>query len=152
MCYRRGNRNPRCKTSLPPSKRKVIHQKMQLEYMNSNRLSKPNLPNVPKPSKLLAPTRLRRLGCESGRILLRKDRKLCALSSPEDCWAKAQKGKIQPFQSVVRHSKSAELALGHQMLFRVRVPFGLLFQGFLTGPCTQTCFHPPSMIFYLFFG
>ena len=28
--------------------------------MNSNRPSKPNLPNVPKPSKLLAPTRLRR--------------------------------------------------------------------------------------------
>ena len=28
--------------------------------MNSRRPSKPNLPNVPKPSKLLAPTRLRR--------------------------------------------------------------------------------------------
>ena len=26
--------------------------------MNSNRPSKPNLPNVPKPSKLLTPTRL----------------------------------------------------------------------------------------------
>ena len=30
----------------------------QLRYMNSNRPSKPNLPNAPKPSKLLAPTRL----------------------------------------------------------------------------------------------
>ena len=30
----------------------------QLGYMNSNRPSKPNLPNAPKPSKLLAPTRL----------------------------------------------------------------------------------------------
>ena len=28
--------------------------------MNNNRPSKPNLPNVPKPSKLLAPMRLRR--------------------------------------------------------------------------------------------
>ena len=31
----------------------------QLGYMNSNRPSKPNLPNAPKPSKRLAPTRLR---------------------------------------------------------------------------------------------
>ena len=30
----------------------------QLGYMNSNRLSKPNLPDTPKPSKLLAPTNL----------------------------------------------------------------------------------------------
>ena len=60
MCYRRGNRSPRRKTSPPPSKRSIIHQKMQLGYMNSNRPSKPNLPDVPKPSKLLAPTRLRR--------------------------------------------------------------------------------------------
>ena len=30
----------------------------QLGYTNSNRPSKPNLPNAPKPSKLLAPTRL----------------------------------------------------------------------------------------------
>ena len=60
MCYRIGNRNPRHKTSPPPSKQSIIHQKMQLGYMNSNRPSKPNLPDVPKPSKLLAPTRLRR--------------------------------------------------------------------------------------------
>ena len=38
-----------------------------------------------------------RLGCESGRILPRKGRKVCALSSPEGSWAKAQKGTIQPF-------------------------------------------------------
>ena len=60
MCYRRGNRSSQRKTSPPPSKRSIIHQKMQLGYMNSNRPSKPNLPDVPKPSKLLAPTRLRR--------------------------------------------------------------------------------------------
>ena len=30
----------------------------QLGYMNSNRPSKPNLPSAPKPSKLLAPTKL----------------------------------------------------------------------------------------------
>ena len=34
--------------------------KNQLEYMNSNR-PKHNLPNAPKPFKLLAPTRLRRI-------------------------------------------------------------------------------------------
>ena len=60
MCYRRGNRSPRRKTSPPPSKRSIIHQKMQLGYKDSNRPSKPNLPSAPKPSKLLAPTRLRR--------------------------------------------------------------------------------------------
>ena len=60
MCYRRGNRSPRHKTSLPPSKRSIIHQKIQLGYMNNNRPSKPNLPSVSKPSKLLAPTRLHR--------------------------------------------------------------------------------------------
>ena len=32
--------------------------RMKLGYMNSRRPSKPNLPNVPKPSMLLAPTRL----------------------------------------------------------------------------------------------
>ncbi|KAK4572205.1 hypothetical protein RGQ29_030580 [Quercus rubra] len=32
---------------------------MKLGYMNSRRPSKPNLPSVPKPSKLLTPTRLR---------------------------------------------------------------------------------------------
>ena len=60
MCYRRGNRNPRRKTSPPPSKRSIIYQKMQLGYMNSNRPFKPNLPDVPKLSKLLTPMRLRR--------------------------------------------------------------------------------------------
>ena len=34
MCYRRGNRIPRHKTYSLPSKRYVIHQKMQLGYMN----------------------------------------------------------------------------------------------------------------------
>ena len=60
MCYRRGNRSPRRKTSPPHSKRSILHQKMQLGYMNSNRPSKPNLPSVLKPFKLLAPMRLRR--------------------------------------------------------------------------------------------
>ena len=34
--------------------------KNQLGYMNSNK-PKPNLPNAPKPFKLLAPTRLRQI-------------------------------------------------------------------------------------------
>ena len=58
MCYQRGNRSPWRKTSLPPSKRSIIHQRMKLGYMNSRRPSKPNLPSVPKPSKLLAPMSL----------------------------------------------------------------------------------------------
>ena len=33
----------------------------QLGYMHSNRPSKPNLPNAPKPFKLLTPTRLRQI-------------------------------------------------------------------------------------------
>ena len=61
MCYRRGNRSLQRKTSLPPSKQLIIHQRMKLGYMNSKRPSKPNLPSVPKPSKFLAPTRLRRI-------------------------------------------------------------------------------------------
>ena len=61
---------------------------------------------------------------ELGLILLRKDRKWCALSSLEGRWAKAQKGEIW-------HSKNAESALEHQTFFHVRVHFGLSFQGFL---------------------
>ena len=38
----------------------IIHQRMKLGYMNNRRPSKPNLLSAPKPSKLLAPTRLRR--------------------------------------------------------------------------------------------
>ena len=37
------------------------------------------------------------LGCESERILLRKDQKGYTLLSPEGRWAKAQKGEIWPF-------------------------------------------------------
>ena len=58
MCYWRGNRSPQRKIFLLPSKRLIIHERMKLGYMNSRRLFKPNLPSVPKPSKLLAPTRL----------------------------------------------------------------------------------------------
>ena len=60
MCYRRGNQSPWRKISPPSSKWSIIHWRMKLGYMNSRRSSKPNLPNVPKPSKLLAPMRLRR--------------------------------------------------------------------------------------------
>ena len=58
MCYRRGNQSPRRKTSLPPSKRSIIHYRIKLGYMNSKRPSNPNLPSAPKPSKFLAPTGL----------------------------------------------------------------------------------------------
>ena len=58
ICYRRGNRSPQRKTSPLPSRRSIIHQKMELGYMNSRRPSKSNLHSVPKPSKLLTPTRL----------------------------------------------------------------------------------------------
>ena len=60
------------------------------------------------------------LGFESKRILLRKDRKGYAYSSPEGRWAKTQNMGI-------RHSKCAELALWLQMHYRVRMLFGLLF-------------------------
>ena len=59
ICYRRGNRSTWRKTSPPPSKWSIIHQRMKLGYMNSRRPSKSNLPSTPKPSKLLAPTGLR---------------------------------------------------------------------------------------------
>ena len=39
----------------PPSG-KMIHYRIKLEYMNNKRPSKPSLPHVPKPSKLLLPT------------------------------------------------------------------------------------------------
>ena len=39
-----------------PPKSKSIHQRIKLEYTNNKRLSKPNLPHVLKPSKLLLPT------------------------------------------------------------------------------------------------
>ena len=53
MCYRRGNRKTRRKTSPPPSKRLIDPLNNQLGYTNSKRPSKPDLPNVPKPSMLL---------------------------------------------------------------------------------------------------
>ena len=50
-CYRRGTLRTQWKISPLEN---------QLGYISRNRPSKPNLSNEPKPSKLLAPTRLRR--------------------------------------------------------------------------------------------
>ena len=55
-CYRRGNRRTQRKTSPRPSKLKLIYQRIKLEYINNKKPSKPSLPNVLKPSKLLLPT------------------------------------------------------------------------------------------------
>ena len=55
-CYRRRNRRTWQKTSSRPSKSKLIHQKIKLEYTNNKRPSKPSLPNVLEPSNLLLPT------------------------------------------------------------------------------------------------
>ena len=55
-CYQRGNRKTRRKTSPLPSKQQSIHQRIKLEYTNNKRPSKPCLPNVFEPSKLLLPT------------------------------------------------------------------------------------------------
>ena len=55
MCYRKGNQRTGRKTSLRPSKSKSIHQRIKLEYMNNKRPSKPSLPHVLEPSKLLLP-------------------------------------------------------------------------------------------------
>ena len=52
-CSRRGNRRTRRKTSPPPSKRKSIHQTISWDTWVSKKPSKPNLPDIPKPSKLL---------------------------------------------------------------------------------------------------
>ena len=54
-CYQRGSRRTRQKTSSQPSKSKSIHQRIKLEYINNKRPSKPSLPNVLEPSKLLLP-------------------------------------------------------------------------------------------------
>ena len=45
--------------------------------------------------------------CESGCVFLWKSRKGCALSAPEESWAKAQKSAIRHFESADQHSKSA---------------------------------------------
>ena len=55
MCYRRGNRRTRPKTSSRPSKSKSIHQRIKLKYTNNKRPSKPNLPNVLESFKLSLP-------------------------------------------------------------------------------------------------
>ena len=55
-CYRRRNRRIWLKTSPRPSKLKLTHQRINLEYTNNKRPSKSSLPYVPKPSKLLLPT------------------------------------------------------------------------------------------------
>ena len=56
MCYRKGNRRTWRKTSPPPSKRSIDPLENKLEYMNNKKPSKPSLPNVLEPSKLLLPT------------------------------------------------------------------------------------------------
>ena len=55
MCYLKGNRRIRRKTSSPTSKQWNDPLENQLGYMNSNKPSKPNLPDAPKLSKFLAP-------------------------------------------------------------------------------------------------
>ena len=55
-CYQRGNRRTWRKTSPRPSKSKLIHQRIKLEYTNNKRPSKASLPHVLEPSKLLLPT------------------------------------------------------------------------------------------------
>ena len=57
-CYRRGNQRTWQKTSPPPFKSKLIHQRIKLKYTNNKRPSKPSLPHVLEPSKLLLPTDL----------------------------------------------------------------------------------------------
>ena len=69
MCYRKRNRSPQRKTSPLPSKQSIIHWRMKLGYMNIKKPFKPNLPSVPKPSKLLAPTRLHRTFVFSSKYL-----------------------------------------------------------------------------------
>ena len=56
LCYWRGNRRTWQKISPRPSKMKSIHKRIKLEYMNSKRPSKPSLPYVLGPSKLLLST------------------------------------------------------------------------------------------------
>ena len=55
-CYQRGNQRTQQKTSPRPPSGKSIHQRIKLEYTNNKIPSKPSLPNVLEPSKLLLPT------------------------------------------------------------------------------------------------
>ena len=56
ICYQRENWRTQRKTSLRLSKSKLIHLRIKLEYTNNKKSSKPSLPNVLEPSKLLLPT------------------------------------------------------------------------------------------------
>ena len=58
MYYRRGNQRIRRKPLRRSPSSKSIHQRIKLEYTNNKRPSKPSLPHVLKPSKLLRPTDL----------------------------------------------------------------------------------------------
>ena len=58
MCYRRGNRRTRRKTSQLPSKRLIDPLENKLEYTNNKRPSKPSLPHILELSKFLLPTDL----------------------------------------------------------------------------------------------
>ena len=55
-CYRKENRRTWRKTSSRPSKLKLIHQRLKLEYMNNKRPSKGSQAYVLEPSQLLLPT------------------------------------------------------------------------------------------------
>ena len=58
MYYRKGNQRIRRKPLRRSPSSKSIHQRIKLEYTNNKRPSKPSLPHVLKPSKLLLPTDL----------------------------------------------------------------------------------------------
>ena len=55
-CYQRGNLITWQKTYSRPSKSKSIYWRIKLEYTNNKRPSKPSLPHVFEPSKLLLST------------------------------------------------------------------------------------------------
>ena len=85
------------------------------------------------------------------RVFLQKGRKGCAISAPEESWAKAQKDAIQHFESVDWHSKSAEWYFWTPNTLLCSSVFWTLFLGFLEpGLALRRVFNPYSKIFTSF--
>ena len=65
---------------------------------------------------------------------------------------KANNGKFGPFGMLNGTPKVPNWPLDTEHSFVFVCHLDPSSRVFFTGPCTQTCFHPPSMIFHLFSG
>ena len=113
-CYQRENQRTQQKTSPRPSKSKQIHQRIKMEYTNKEKLSKPSLPNILKPSKLLLPTDF----SESCLLQLSRSRNMLDCIRQASLAFFSKSPKLPKFQNTFYTLKMCGLCLGTNLLLR----------------------------------